>query len=81
MSHRITASQMRHSEFTAHKDDLATIQRGDITVARYFVVDGGFEYNAQKWSNVAAVNTFGVVTSNAKNVDGLTMSIFVNKKR
>ena len=45
---------------------------------RCFVAGGGFEYNVRRLLRDAAANIYGVAMLNAKNVEGLTTSIFVS---
>ena len=79
MNRRTTASQILRLEFTALKDDLVTTQHVATTAAKYFVVGGGSEYNVRRLLRDAVANMYGVVMLNAKNVEGVMMSIFVSK--
>ena len=80
MNHRITALQMLRLEFTAHKDDPVTTLQVDIIAARCFVAGEACEYNARRLLRDVVASMFGVAMLNAKNVEGLTMNIFVSRQ-
>ena len=79
MNLRTIASQTRSWECTERRDVLVITQLVDIIAVRYCAVAEACKYNELKLSRDVDANMFGVVTSSAKNVAGVTMITSVSE--